>query len=136
MEGISREIVYPTFEQIIDANRQIIRLSGGSFFHPDNLRNPDSLIYILDAIRFPIFGHDMFPMLEEKAAALGHGIISRHVFHDGNKRTGMHITWEFLQANGVNVFFDWSVIELAVALADGSATRNDLLEWLSDHVEC
>ncbi|MGB8213851.1 MAG: type II toxin-antitoxin system death-on-curing family toxin [Anaerolineales bacterium] len=135
MEKISSEIVYPTIEQIIDVNRRMIEISGGSFTPPDNFRNFSSLSYILVAIVYPIYGINLFSTLIEKAAGLAYEIIASHIFLDGNKRTGLHIAWEFLKANGVEIYLDASAEEIALGIANKEATRDDLVNWLINHIE-
>jgi death-on-curing protein len=46
-------------------------------------------------------GVDLYPTVEEKAAALFHSIISNHSFINGNKRTALMALDLFLAANGV-----------------------------------
>lgn len=47
-------------------------------------------------------GGDLYPMLFDKAAALGFSFVMNHPFIDGNKRTG-HATMEtFLVLEGIN----------------------------------
>ncbi len=133
MEEFGREIAFPSLNQVIDVNRRMIESSGGSFTHPNNLRNQDSLEYILHAIKFTVFDFEMFGSIKQKASALAYEIISSHVFLDGNKRTAIHIAWEFLKSNHIPVHLDGSVEELAVQIALGGATREDLLIWLHDH---
>ena len=111
----------------------MIQEYGGSFFPPHNLLNKDPLEYILDAISRHLFGRSLFPTLKEKAAALAYEIIVSHVFYDGNKRTGMHMAWEFLSDNQVSIVLDSTLEDLAVNLAEGSADRDELLAWLHDH---
>lgn len=135
MEEIGSEIVYPSIEQIVDVNRRMIEKSGGSFTLPSNLINEESLMYILTAIVYPIFGQYLFPTLIEKAAGLAYEIISAHVFLDGNKRTGLHIAWEFLKANGVEINLDESSEEIAVKIATEEANREDLVNWLINHIK-
>jgi death-on-curing protein len=110
----------------------MIEASGGYFSPPDNLRNRESLEYILDAIENPIFGTCIFPTITEKAAALAHNIIVSHVFFDGNKRTAMHTAWMFLQSNGVNMQPDSTVEDIALGIATGTSTRSDLCSWLHE----
>jgi death-on-curing protein len=47
-----------------------------------------------------IFGHDPYPDIWSKAAALLHSIAADHPFVDGNKRTAWHCAWSFLGLNG------------------------------------
>jgi death-on-curing protein len=78
----------------------------------------------------------LYPTLKEKAAALAHHIISRHVFVDGNKRTGIHICWAFLQSNDTKLALDLSIIELAETIArENDDDHKSLLMWLHDHQE-
>jgi len=130
MEAPRSEIVYPTLDQIVDVNRQMLDQSGGYFVPPDNLRNRNSLEYILAAIANPVFGTNIFITPTEKAAGLAHEIITAHVFFDGNKRTGMHMAWEFLRSNGVNIRLDPSVEDLADSIARRASNRDDLVRWL------
>jgi death-on-curing protein len=134
MEGFSGEIVYLSLDQICDVNRRMIDAFGGYFEGSDNLRNRESLEYILILVSsFALFGENLYMTLKEKAAAIAHHIISRHIFHDGNKRTGIHAAWEFLHANGVALNLDPTIADLAEAIADSTASYDDLLEWLHDH---
>jgi len=133
MEGSSREIVYPTIDQICNINRRMIDSFGGSFSNPDNLHNLGALEYILVAVISRIYGQDLFPTLKEKAAAIAYQIISRHVFYDGNKRTAIHIAWEFLHSNGVHVVLEESIVDLAEAIAGDTATYEQLFQWLHGH---
>jgi death-on-curing protein len=134
MERAGGEIKYPTFDQICDVNRRMIEQSGGIHIPPNNLRNRNSLEYILDAIKYEIFGDQLFLTLEEKAAALAYGIIRSHVFVDGNKRTALHIAWEFLASNGVEVdLHDESIINLVVRVAEGNSDREELTRWFETH---
>ena len=135
MEDAGGKVIYPTARQVCEVNRRMVEEFGGLFVPPDNLLNLPALEYILDAVRFPIYNLNIHPTLKEKAAAIAHRIISRHVFQDGNKRTACHIAWEFLRSNGVRLHLDPSVVELAVAIANGAAGEGELLEWLRQHQE-
>jgi len=106
---------------------------GGLFSEPDNLSNPSGLEYILTVIEIPEEQYVSLPTLKEKAAALAFHIITRHVFYDGNKRTASHIAWEFLRSNGIKLYLDQSIIELSLAIAESTATQNQLLQWLHSH---
>lgn len=70
MAKSGEQIIYPSLEMIIDNNRRIIHLTGGFFLPPNNLANPNLLLYILDAIQKPLYGRQLFPAIEMKAAAL------------------------------------------------------------------
>jgi death-on-curing protein len=108
---------------------------GGLFTPPKNLLNLGALEYILVNIIDTEWDASNHLFLKEKAASLGYHIISRHVFNDGNKRTASHIVWEFLQANGVQVFLDETIIDLTLSIAEGTASSEDLYSWLTNHQE-
>ncbi|MCK4815177.1 hypothetical protein KA005_05355, partial [bacterium] len=67
MEDFSREVVYPTVEQICEVNRRMIEKFGGFFDPPENLNNLDALEYILAAMASTIYGHSLYYTLKEKA---------------------------------------------------------------------
>jgi len=133
MERFGPAIVSPSIQQICDVNRRMIEDSGGYFSPPDNLHNFGSLEHVLAIVALPIFGQDLYPTLKEKAAVIMHHIITGHVFMDGNKRTAVHIAWEFLRSNNVPVFLEPTIADLAVAIATGQANHLDLLSWFHMH---
>lgn len=126
-----QNIKYIGRQIIIQINKDMIdRFKGASFQGPDNLRDPGSLSYILEAIQFPIQGQHLYPTIFEKAAALGHRIIRGHVFHDGCKRTGSEAMRLFLAFNGYYLPTDKETIKKALDIAEGRVTVKDLAEWL------
>ena len=133
MEGPGQEIVLVTVDEILNANRRLIDSSGGRFVPPDNILNRDALEYILAAISTPFWGQDLYPTMKEKAAALAHQVITRHVFTDGNKRTAVHVAWSFLRGNEVPIVYDDTIIDMAADVASGDADYPELLAWFHEH---
>ena len=81
-------------------------------------------------------GQDLYPGIVVKAAALCWGIVKNHPFVDGNKRTGAHVMLVFLALNGFQLRYEQKeLIELIFALAAGRLFREDLTDWLKDHVK-
>jgi death-on-curing protein len=76
-----------------DLHQQVLKESGGlSGEHPDRL-------YAACARPFQTaFGEELYRSPTLKAAALFHGIITGHVFADGNKRTAAYAALELLRA--------------------------------------
>jgi death on curing protein len=108
MDGISQ---LPSIADIIEINRQMIREFGGIYFEADrNLRNPGPLEHVLEAVQGSLFGKELYPSLSEKAAAICWRIITAHVFHDGNKRTGIESCHLLLEINGINMRIDRSAV--------------------------
>jgi death on curing protein len=125
-----------TFEEILEINRLIIENFGGLFLSADeNLANPNSLLYILETLDETVFGQERYPTLFFKAAALGWHIITRHIFHDGTKRTGMFACYVFLELNGYSlqiedVILDMEVVNKAVAIGNNELSLEEFAEWL------
>lgn len=93
-----------TLAQIIQINRQMIHTFGGIFFEADqNLLKRGSLEYALEEIDAVLFGEELHPNLFEKAATLIYKIIIGHVFHDGNKRTGLATGQLLIMMNGYDL---------------------------------
>ena len=77
---------------------------------------------------------ELHPTIYQKAAALGHGIISNHPFVDGNKRTGATSMILLLEMNDFH--FDASndeLVEEVLKIARGETTKKELTEWLKNH---
>lgn len=101
MAEFGREIVVLSADQLVRINRLMIENTGGSFTPPTNLLNANSLFWVLETIQHPVvYQHDRYPTLFRKAALLCWTVITRHVFVDGNKRTGMAAMQVLLIVNG------------------------------------
>ncbi len=121
---------------VLAINRRMIQVFGGVFFAgDDNLANPGSLEYVLEAIQGSLFGYNPYPTLLEKAAALAWRIITGHVFHDGNKRTGMEVCRLFLELNGHTMRIDMAVVDVALQIANDELGFADFVRWLATRVE-
>jgi death-on-curing protein len=82
-----------------------------------------------------VFGEELFPTVQLKAAALFHGIIADHAFADGNKRTAslvaltMLISSGFLHARPTNLQVRL-VGEVAIEAAlRGSIPVDEIADW-------
>jgi len=123
-------LIFPTWEEVIALNRYHIEHTTGLYLGPDNLLHPGSLDSILYAIQNLYFGVDRYPTLVEKSAALSWTIIDRHVFHDGNKRTGISILEIFLRANGYEIAAsNDELMQIAIRIAKGSEEDYSLSEF-------
>src|SRR5579871_1613355 len=110
-----------TREQIVDINYLMYEETGGEFNGDDNLKEPGTLDYILDAVQALVMGYDPYPTVIDKAAAIGWRIITGHVFWDGNKRTGIEVCRVFLRLNGYDMRLDWDIYAMAMH-TEGSAS--------------
>jgi len=134
MADSGRQIAYPSVEQICEINKRMIDEYDGLFVGADNIHADGSLEYVLDAIELPMYGQDRYPTLTEKAAALAYHIITRHVFHDGNKRTAGHAMLMFLRANGVELKLDQTLAALLEGVAAGTCGEAAIQEWIRERV--
>ena len=121
-----------TKDQIILLHSQLIAETGGS----DGIRD-DGLLE--SAVNTPIqsfAGTDLFPTALEKAARLGFGLIKNHAFVDGNKRIGAHAMLMTLALNQIAISYTQKeLINIITAVAAGNSSYDDLLTWLSGHLD-
>lgn len=79
-------------------------------------------------------GVELYPTKYEKAARIGFSLISNHAFVDGNKRIGMYVLLTFLEVNGIRINpTNDEVARVGLAIASGSMTYDDLLQWIQDN---
>jgi death-on-curing protein len=73
------------------------------------------------------FGVEAYTDVWDKAAALMHSLIANHPFVDGNKRTGLVATMDFLDRNGITTEpLDKQIAyELTMAVAAGKISEVD-----------
>lgn len=119
-----------TTKQVISLHSSLIEATGGT----DGVRDMGLLESALEAPFQTFGGKDLYPALIQKAARLGHSLISNHPFVDGNKRIGIHTMLVFLAANGVEIeCTQKELIDVGLSLADGAMNTEKLLIWLSSH---
>lgn len=132
MAGLGGSIELPSADDIVGVNASLIKSFGGFRIGTSNLR-PDGpgLDYLLAAIAYPVFGVDLFPTVVDKAAFAAQYIITRHPFHDTNKRTGMEVAIELLELNGfVTRFQPSEIVNAALAVDRGSMSFDELRAWI------
>jgi death-on-curing protein len=134
VEKASRPLRIPTFEDLVETNRRHIQRAGGRYYEPDNLMNQGSLEWVLEAIKYPLFGMDPYPTLAEKAAILAWTVIAGHVFCDGNKRTGMSALQAMIRLNGYQLnVTDEEIVEVALRIAGGRGgdySFEEFVQWV------
>ena len=53
---------------------------------------------------------------------------------DGNKRIGIYVMLAFLEMNGIPIqCTDEEIVSIGLALADGTMSYEQLLQWVRDH---
>jgi death-on-curing protein len=89
-------------QTLIAMNRLTIRLHGGLFLPPDNLRAGQGLGFAEQIRINRLFGKVLYPGPYHQAAAYLYYIVKNHSFNDGNKRTGLAAALTVLEWNGLS----------------------------------
>ena len=119
-------------EQILVLHSQLIELTGGSAGVRDY-----NLLESAIQTPFQVFaGEELYPTIQAKGTRLGYGLIKNHCMVDGNKRIGAHAMLVFFELNGIKLkYTQKELYEMILAVADGSLTYEDMLEWVLEHQE-
>lgn len=118
-------------EKILLLHQLIAEETGGEV----GLRDQSLLESAIESSFVTFDGIDLYPSKVEKAARLGFSLISNHAFLDGNKRIGVYVMLTFLEMNGIHAEYKTvELVEIGLAVADGSAGYDELLSWLRKHV--
>lgn len=122
--------LYP--KQIIYLHQQIIELSGGTH----GLRDEGLLESAVYRPQATFGGHEFYPDLFTKAAALGYSLIMNHPFLDGNKRVGFEAIRLMLRFNR----YDFNATQrekfnFVMKIARGELKEQAIADWLAKHVK-
>lgn len=88
---------------------------------------------ILEAVYQNVFGKELYPSIEEKAANLLYFIIKDHPFADGCKRIGASIFLEFLNknnalvVNGKQVISDSALVAITLMVAESKPVEKEIM---------
>lgn len=124
-------MIYLDTERTLRLYERVMQATGGSV----GLRDRALLESALAGPRMTFGGEDLYPSLEEKAAALGYSLIKNHPFVDGNKRVALAATDAFLRLNGFCLAGEPEEVEAVfLDLASGVMGREAFTGWLRDHV--
>lgn len=131
-------MIFPTLDQVIDLNKELINRYGGFHNGLDNLKNPGSLKWVLDSIQYPLFDSYIYPNFVDKVAILSWTINEGHVFHDGNKRTSTFTMLEFIRINNFQINASKAELkEISSLIAScilNNFTYQDYVNWLSKRI--
>ena len=120
-----------TVADIVEINRRMIVKFGGVFFEGDhNLAQPGSLDHLLAEIHGSLFGQELYPDVFQKAGLISWRVILGHIFHDGNKRTGMEACRLFLELNGYRLLMDMAIVDVALKIATHEIQFDEYVDWL------
>ena len=91
---------------------------------------------ILDAVYQNVFGQEVYPSLEEKAANLLYFMIKDHPFADGCKRIAASLFLEFLQRNrvlyknGHKRISDSALVAITLMIAESKPEEKEVMTTL------
>jgi death on curing protein len=122
---------YITEIDVLRLHRRIIEASGGT----SGVRDHGALQASI-AQPFQSFGgSELYPSIEEKAAALGFFLVSNHPFVDDSKRIGHAAMEVVLVLNGRELAASVEEQEaIILKLAAGRMSREDFTTWVKDRV--
>lgn len=122
---------YISLDAVLAFYRRIVQTIGGS----EKLLNRSGLESAIAQPRMTFGGKDLYPTVEEKAAALCFSLIQNHPFVDGNKRIGHAAMEMFLTSNGYGIDATVDIQEqIILGVASGEVSREQLVEWLREHI--
>jgi death-on-curing protein len=135
VEDSGKPVVFPSVDDICSINADIITSFGGWLVANPNLRPGFDLQCLLGTLQYPVIGFDPYPTLVDKAAFIAWYILTRHPFHDTNKRTSVEAAIEFLELNDVPTHFDSADVIATVTQVDGGGlTYEDFRQWIAHNV--
>jgi death on curing protein len=122
---------YLTVSEVIDLQRLVLERSGGMA----GIRDRNALESAVAQPTMAFGGEELYPMLADKAAALGFSLIKNHPFVDGNKRIGHAAMESFLVLNRheINASVDEQE-QIILKLAASTIGRPEFTEWVRSHV--
>ena len=118
---------YITLSEVLDLHRRVIQQSGGAA----GVRDLGSIESAIAQPQMGFGGHELYPDIHTKAAALCFSLVLNHPFVDGNKRIGHAAMEVFLVLNGFEIVADVDDAESVIlTLAAGNLTREELETWV------
>ena len=122
------EVTYLNVEEALVIYVEIIGASN--VLEPD-VRDLAALESALAQPRQTFDGKDLYPTIEEKAAALLYSLCNNHPFTDGNKRVAFIAMRTFLRSNGFDVDCEThATIDFVMSVASGDASTEKILDWI------
>ncbi|MFC4531732.1 type II toxin-antitoxin system death-on-curing family toxin [Sphaerisporangium dianthi] len=105
---------------------QVVGLAGATLGAPPRLRDAGLLDSAVHRPQASMFGHEAYPHVLVKAAALLHSLVIHRPFERGGKQIAWVCTVVFLACNGIEVdAVDDSVDGLVTSIASGELAEVD-----------
>ena len=98
------------------------------------LRDPGGLEACLARPYQTFGGEDLYPDAIGKAAAILEGVIIRHPWMDGNKRTEFMLMAFVLAKHRIRITAtEDECYQMTSAVAEGSSSAEEIRSWIGDH---
>jgi len=108
-----------TVEEVVEIHDRIIKESGSY----SGIISYGNLDFIVSQMEIP-------KSIERKAATLFYGILTKHPFLDGNKRTALVSTQTFLNENNKRFLAtDEQLWEIVHEISEGKLKFADVINW-------
>lgn len=129
-------IIYLTAADFVALNAELIeKYNDGNLIGEDNIKNETEFPALIEGPQNDLY----YPDLYSKAAFIARKINTSHIFHDGNKRTGVFAAIRFLSMNGIEPipeeeFKEKELEEFGFSLA-GEPERpsdEDIVQWFKE----
>lgn len=130
-------MIYLSKEDIIYINKRTVDAHGGMYMPPSNFLHEENLDYLLEIVNSEVFGEELYPNIEDKAAVYCYNIICNHIFSDGNKRTGLEASLAFLNFNRKRLNKNLphhQIYDFIIEVASGKLSLDECRTWFKNNV--
>tara|TARA_B110000091_G_C13820600_1_gene480563 strand:+ start:655 stop:1635 length:981 start_codon:yes stop_codon:yes gene_type:complete len=119
---ISTEEIYKDVAQL---KQHLIEKGEATYFFAQE-KTKNSLESIVKNVFQNVFGQELYPSVEEKAAHLLYFVVKNHPFNDGNKRTGAFaFVWLLKKLQYAHKITPEALATLTILIAESSPTDKD-----------
>src|SRR4030067_691685 len=123
---------YLSLSEVLEIHRRVLSQTGGA----RGIRDLAAIESALAQPQMTFGGDELYPTIEAKATALCFSLVMNHPFVDGNKRVGHAAMETFLVLNGCEIRASVDDAErVIVQLAANQTSRDELLAWVTAHIE-
>lgn len=120
----------PTVQQVLLFHDKLIQQTGGCA----GVRSLSLIESALNRFHTSFDGEELYPSIEEKAAAAACGLIQNHGFTDGNKRIGAAVLLLILRKNKIALAYTQEeLISIILEIASSKADIPELVSWIHAH---
>lgn len=123
---------YLTKKEIIAINVLVIKKYSPQ--EPLGVKEPTALDMLVHAPQQEVFGEELYPTCEKKAANIFRNLIKKHVFYNGNKRTAVLALTTFLEVNNYPFKADKEeILKYIEKIIEEDIEEKQISEWIKAH---